>query len=92
MSAEAVRDFIKKAQSDPALAAKLKGLPRDESAAIKQVVNVASGAGFNFTEQDYRQMAKQHLAGGELKEEDLAKVSGGTITTIIMVTMTICRV
>ena len=95
MSKENVTAFIDKAKSDPSLQGKLRKLPGEESSAIKEVVKIAAGAGYHFSEQEYRNAAKDQLQSGELQEDDLAKVSGGTIisvvTIVVQVTLTVCR-
>ena len=83
MSIENVKTFFKKVQEDTGLQEQLANVSkvrRDGGDAEKEnhyqeVINIASGAGFEFTAEELDQ-AKQEIAG-ELSDKDLQKVSGG---------------
>ena len=82
MSAQAVQDFVQKAQSDPALQRQLQGVKsKDKNATIAGLVKIAAAAGFAFTAQEWRAAVKEELArrhaAAELSEEQLSLVAGG---------------
>jgi predicted ribosomally synthesized peptide with nif11-like leader len=84
MSVANVKKFIKKAQSDKALDAKLKAVPmRAGQKTIAQIVKIADKAGFKFTAQDYDDAVNELLdekhAAGALSDEELALVAGGVM-------------
>ena len=100
MATENVKAFLEKAKTNEGLKAKFKGLPSDEKGMVRKIVEIGKNAGYHFSEQDWYDMHKSALQSGELKEEDLAKVSGGTIftittpiviNTIVTATVTVCR-
>ena len=76
-----MQSFIEKAKNDKALMAKLDALGANGAEADK-IVALAAEYGFTITEADYR--AAREQAGvqksGELKEEDLEAVAGGSPT------------
>ena len=80
MSAQAVRDFWQKAQTDPGLRQQLQELKTDEqAAAITGAVKLAAAAGFAFTAQDYETALKERRSEGNLSDVDLARVTGGAL-------------
>ncbi len=77
--------MLNKAKGDEALKAKLT-----EAGNASEVVAIGAEAGFTFTEADVDAAHKSKVSSGEVSQDDLDKVSGGTIGTIIMMTITIC--
>ena len=71
MSQEQLKAFAEKAQADPALQAKIKVAPDPET-----VIGIAKEAGFTITAEDLS------TAEGNLTDEDLEGVAGGTTTLI----------
>lgn len=94
MAEDQVHAFLEKVKSDPGLQAKLKDIPQGPEG-MSHVLGVASEAGFNFSEEDLAAATKSKSASGEVSQEDLDKIAGGTIigtiTIIVNVTMTVCR-
>ena len=99
MSTENVKAFMEKAKNDQALQKKFLNMPNDPAGAVKRIVQIGKESGYHFSEQDWREFNKKSIQSGELKESDLAKVSGGTlmttealtITIVANLTMTVCR-
>jgi predicted ribosomally synthesized peptide with nif11-like leader len=82
MSTANVKKFMKKAQSDKALDAKLKAIPmRAGQKTVAEIVKIADKAGFKFSVQDYEDAVNELLdekhAAGALNDEELALVAGG---------------
>ena len=78
---EQIKAFIEKANTDSELMAKLDALGA-KNADAENVIALAAEYGFTFTEQEYEQAKTQARAKtGELSEEDLDAVSGGTLFT-----------
>jgi predicted ribosomally synthesized peptide with nif11-like leader len=80
MPTETVKKFLKQAESTPELQSKIKAVPKGP-ASIKEVVKIASAAGFSFTEKDYEDAVEEMLAekhaAGALSDSELALISGG---------------
>jgi len=102
MGNEQIKAFVEKASTDAGLKQKLENLPKDEAEVIKAVVKIANDAGYHFSEQDWHEAHKNMVGSGEITQEDLDKVSGGTLVTltiiiatttppIINITLTICK-
>jgi predicted ribosomally synthesized peptide with nif11-like leader len=82
MSSEDVRQFIRKAQDNPALKTQLEGVPQGVAGErIEAIVKIANAAGFAFTAKDYtravNELLEQKHAAGELNDEELRLVAGG---------------
>ncbi len=79
--------FLDKAKGDDGLKAKLS-----EVGTAADVVAAGAEAGFSFTEADVQAHYDAKVKSGEVSQEDLDKVSGGTFTIspIIVATITIC--
>jgi predicted ribosomally synthesized peptide with nif11-like leader len=70
--------FAQRVESDPELRAKLQALKgKEKGAAVAEVVQLATAAGFRFSPAELESSVKQ-LAGGELGAEDLDAVVGGS--------------
>lgn len=92
MAADQVHAFLEKAKTDEGIKGKLKSLPQGQEG-VAALVNIGKEAGYNFSEQDLSEALKGKESSGEISQEDLDKVSGGTIITptIIAMTLTVCR-
>lgn len=91
MSVQNVNAFIEKAQKEQGLQQELRRIPQgNEDATIRGIVKLGEKWGFHFSEQDYRSAVKSRIQSGEISEKDLAKVSGGTLTAVTMVTTLLC--
>src|SRR5262249_43582329 len=83
MSTEAVRAFGEKLQKDEQFRKQVQTvMAAAQQRSAAELLKVASGAGFQFTEAELaaavqKQMKQQHAAG-ELKDEDLLQVAGGS--------------
>jgi len=75
MSVENVKAFFEKVSEDEVLQEKLKALPEREEAIYADLVQIASGAGFEFTTADIRKARVEAIR--ELSAEELEKVAGG---------------
>lgn len=81
MSIQIVADFVEKLKSDPKLHDRLKALPHeDEEAAIRGLVEIARDAGYEFSADEYQAYVRKRVDSGEISEEELDKVAGGTLT------------
>ena len=83
MSVQAVRDFWQKTRQDPALGARFQAIkPDDKDSALTAVISLAATAGFVFTAKEYESAVKEELArqhrAGEITDEELARVAGGS--------------
>src|SRR4051794_39285507 len=82
MSAEAVKQFLKKAESTPELQRKLQAVPKGGGqTSVAEIVKLAAAHGFEFTTTDYEtavddMLTEKHAAGG-LSDSELALISGG---------------
>jgi predicted ribosomally synthesized peptide with nif11-like leader len=82
MSAQAVQAFTTKLQQDESFRKQVQSvLASAQQRGTAELLKVASGAGFQFTEAELAaavqsQLKQQHSAG-ELKDEDLLQVAGG---------------
>ena len=72
MSKSEVERFSKDVQADTKLQEELKKAGTDE----KAVVSIAKARGYDFSAEDLKAYAESKK--GELSEEDLQKVAGGT--------------
>ncbi len=82
MSAEKVKQFMSKAQTDKALQSQIQAAPKGAGAkTVAELVKIASQAGFVFSTEDYEEAVNELLdekhAAGVLNDEELALVSGG---------------
>jgi predicted ribosomally synthesized peptide with nif11-like leader len=82
MSTEAVRAFGEKMQKDEQFRKQVQTvMAAAQQRSTAELLKVASGAGFQFTEAELatavQSQLKQRYASGELKDEDLLQVSGG---------------
>jgi predicted ribosomally synthesized peptide with nif11-like leader len=87
MSAEAIRAFGEKLQKDDAFRKQVQTvLSAAQQRSSAALLNVAAGAGFQFTEAELaaavQSQLKQRHAAGELKDEDLLQVAGGLTPTV----------
>lgn len=76
MSQEDLKKFSEAAKNDPALLEELKKIGPDEQA----IVELAKSKGYNFTVEELKSQAAS--GKGELSEEQLDKVAGGTYTKV----------
>ncbi len=77
MSKQAVVSFINKVNEDERLFEKIGKLP---SSRVEAVVALAREEGFDFTTEEFiSTVLSQRGADGELADEELGKVSGGTV-------------
>ena len=88
MSVQMVHDFWRKAQSDTAIQARLRDVNADnKDSAMQALMQIAAEAGFQFTEAEHDAAVKEELtrrhSAGELNEEELEQVAGGTGTTYV---------
>ena len=83
MSLQNVHDFRNKIESDPELQSKIRALPRDASA-VQDLLKIAGDAGYIITEQDLQQAQAVAFQSGELTEEQLQAVTGGTSITFVI--------
>lgn len=88
MSVENIKAFMDKAKSDEGLKAKLQGKENADD-----LIAVGKEAGYEFNQADLQEYLKHKQSSGEVSQDDLEKVSGGTITIspIIVMTVTVCR-
>jgi predicted ribosomally synthesized peptide with nif11-like leader len=82
MSIEAVRQFMKQADTMARLHEKLQAIPKGGGQwTIAEVVRLAAGAGFEFTAKDYEDAVNEILiethAAGALSDSQLALISTG---------------
>jgi predicted ribosomally synthesized peptide with nif11-like leader len=82
MSVANVKKFMKKAQTDKALDAKLQAIPKGAGQkTVAEIVKIAGKAGFKFSAQDYEDAVNKLLdekhAAGALNDDELALVAGG---------------
>lgn len=78
--------LLQKAKDDEGLRTKLT-----EAGSAAEIVAVGAEAGFSFTEADVDAAHKEKMSSGEVSQEDLDNVSGGTIISpVIMITITVC--
>jgi predicted ribosomally synthesized peptide with nif11-like leader len=85
MSIESAKAFWSKVTEDNSFRQKLEALTDD-----KQRVELARSAGFDFTMDELKQVVSEKVtggrAGGELTDEALESVWGGTTTNIVSIT------
>ena len=76
---EQIKAFIEKANTDSELMAKFEALGA-KNAGADEIIVLAAEYGFTFTAQEYKQVKAAASAPqmGELNEEELGAVSGGT--------------
>ena len=85
MAEQQVHDFMDKVKSDENLRSKLEKMPAGQDS-IKYVIDLGKEAGYDFNERDLEAATKSKLSSGEISQEDLDKVSGGTgILTITVI-------
>ena len=72
MSVESAKEFLKKLAKDEAFKKSLEDASSDE-----ERQKIVKDAGFYFTKDDLKQVTSQ---AGELSDEDLEKVAGGSVT------------
>jgi len=82
MSVQTVLQFMKKADSDPNLRARLDAIPKGAGQrTITQYIELAGSAGYTFTAQDYddavNQVLAQKHAAGALNDDELSLIAGG---------------
>jgi predicted ribosomally synthesized peptide with nif11-like leader len=83
MSAEAARAFGEKLQKDESFRNQVQQVvASSQQKSTAELLKVAAGAGFEFTEAELttavQEQIKQQHAAGELKDEELLQVAGGT--------------
>lgn len=85
MSMENLHAFLDKSRSDEKLKARLSemGSPED-------VINLGKEWGYEFSANELEQATKERLSSGELKQDDLENISGGTVISVIFLTVTVC--
>jgi predicted ribosomally synthesized peptide with nif11-like leader len=84
MSRQAVQAFATKLQQDETFRKQVQAvLAAAQQRSTAELLNVAAGAGFAFTEAELtaavQEQLKQRYAAGELKDEDVLQVAGGTV-------------
>ena len=83
MSTQTVSSFLEAVDKSPELQRQLAPVQGDERPEnLKKFVDIASKAGFSFSEQDLMDSIKQRAerqmqSGDQLSEADLDKVAGG---------------
>jgi predicted ribosomally synthesized peptide with nif11-like leader len=87
MSTQAVQAFTAKLQQDEAFRNQVQAvMTAAQQRNSAELLKVAAGAGFQFTEAELaatlQGQLKQRYAAGELRDEDLLQVSGGTLYTV----------
>ena len=76
---EQIKAFIEKAKTDSELMAKLDALGRKGAEGVDEVVSLAAKYGFSVTKEDMEAARRGNCPHhGELSEEDLDVVSGGS--------------
>ena len=76
MSQASIQAFRQELKKNKALRAKVQAIHRrDKAAALKQLVGVASAAGFTFTAEEARTLIKPKAR--ELSQTDLEQIAGG---------------
>ncbi len=87
MSKETALQFLSAVERSPELQQQLKSLQEDTPETIKRVIEMAAQAGYTFCADDLRAAARsraeQQMQTGEISEEDLEKVAGGTSDNIM---------
>lgn len=73
MSIESVKGFYESLTNDQALQERVKSA--DDSVAI---VQIASEKGYDFTDQELERAMQEAIVEGELSEQELEAVAGGT--------------
>ena len=73
---EQLKAFIKKANGDKELMAKLDALGAS-NAETEEIITVAAEYGFTFTKEDYDNFIAETQKSGVLKEEELETATGG---------------
>jgi predicted ribosomally synthesized peptide with nif11-like leader len=81
---EQIKSFIEKVNNDKGLQEKMKALA-EKKAASSEVAALAKENGFTFTAADFdafaQDAAKRAVASGQMSEEQLAAVAGGSYAT-----------
>ena len=92
MAQETVKAFFKQVEEDQGFSNRYKSLLKDiakagtdEAAAIQQVTQFASRNGYEFAAEDLKGVAAE-MQGGELTNEQLDAVAGGTIEMVFVAT------
>lgn len=88
MSTQSLHQFLDKAKKDSSLKQRLA-----DASNPKEVITLGKQWGYNFSEQDMQQATKERMKSGEVSQDDLENVSGGTIltpVTIVYFTVTVC--
>jgi predicted ribosomally synthesized peptide with nif11-like leader len=90
MSTQAVQAFAAKLQQDESFRNQVQAvLLASQQRTSAELLQVAASAGFAFTEAELtaavQEQLKQQHAAGELKDEDLLQVSGGTWSITVAV-------
>ncbi len=89
MSQSSATEFLDKVSSDTELQGKVAEL--GQGAAMEDVLDLASGLGYSFTEDELVEVSKtradamQQSAGSELSEQDLELVAGGRANVTIYI-------
>ncbi len=73
MSVESAKAFIAKLESDADLRSKVEGAADDSAKRA-----VAKAAGFDFTREEMKTAVGSHSTKGELSEDQLTAVAGGS--------------
>lgn len=78
-----LKKFLEKANQDEAIQTQLK-----EAQNYSDIVKIGKENNYNFTEDDIKQLKEEQTKSGALSEEDLNKVSGGTL----IISLASCRI
>jgi predicted ribosomally synthesized peptide with nif11-like leader len=81
MSVVDLKEYGKRAASDPAVRAKAKEIGLQN---IQAQADYAKTLGLNFTPADMKELAKEVAPTGELSEEQLSSVAGGIVSATAM--------
>lgn len=90
MAIENVKLFYEEVNSNEGLQEKVKGLQEisEEEEKIKQLISMAGEEGFEFSEDEFKSYIQEVIAdaqeSGELSDEALEQVSGGTLSYWIL--------
>jgi len=90
MSVQAIQAFAVKVQQDESFRKQVQAvMVAGQQPGAAELLKVATGAGFQFTEAELtaavqEQMTQRHAAG-ELKDEDLLQVTGGTLLSLTLI-------
>jgi len=85
MSVKDLKEYGKRAASDPAVRAKAKSIGLQN---VKAQAEYAKTLGYHFDQSDMADLAKEVVPKGELSEKELAKIAGGVVSTTAALAVT----